>query len=167
MKILLTGEPHSGKTTLLKKVVAKFNNKQGFYTNEVLVNGNRVGFEVVTLGGERSTIAHIGFDKEKSVGKYGVDIEGLDNLIPSLLFFGPGQLLCIDEIARIELFSEKFKGLVNNYLDSSNNFIGTMANNFESYFRDSVLSREDIKVVVVTPENRDGLEKELINQILL
>jgi len=162
MKILLTGIPRSGKTTLLKKVVQNFNDKKGFYTDEILVNDERVGFEIVTSDGDKSTIAHIDFQTEDVVGKYKVDIEKLDRLLPSLSSYSTEHLLYVDEIARMELFSEKFKALVNNYLDSSNNFIGTIANNFESDFRDSVLNREDVKLITVTSENGDNLEKELI-----
>lgn len=52
-----------GKTTLVKKVCDKLEEMnfecQGFYTEEVREDGQRVGFDVVTLDGNKSPLARI------------------------------------------------------------------------------------------------------------
>ena len=54
-----------GKTTLIKKVCAVVAKKRGdvkmsgFYTEEVREGGGRVGFDVVTLQGERAILARV------------------------------------------------------------------------------------------------------------
>ena len=55
-----------GKTTLIKRVCAVVAQKKkvgckmsGFYTEEVREGGGRVGFDVVTLEGERAVLARV------------------------------------------------------------------------------------------------------------
>ena len=62
-KILLTGRPGCGKTTLVKRVVAKLVFPAGgFYTEEIRQRGERVGFKIVTLDGEEVVLAHVDFE---------------------------------------------------------------------------------------------------------
>ena len=52
-----------GKTTLVRKVCEKLEDKnwecQGFYTEELRVDGDRVGFDVVTMDGHRGPLARV------------------------------------------------------------------------------------------------------------
>jgi len=52
-----------GKTTLCKKVCEKLEDLrfecQGFYTEEIREDGQRVGFDVVTMDGKRGPLARI------------------------------------------------------------------------------------------------------------
>ena len=115
--ILLTGKPKSGKTTLLRKIISKIPNKVGFVTNEIRENGNRVGFEVETNTGKREIIAHVDFDKEQSVGKYGLNIGNLNKLLPRVSSF-EDEILYLDEIGQMELQSKEFIKLARKYLDA-------------------------------------------------
>jgi nucleoside-triphosphatase THEP1 len=53
-KVLVTGRPGCGKTTLIKRVLDELPQRfGGFYTGEIRDHGTRVGFKVVALeGGE-------------------------------------------------------------------------------------------------------------------
>ena len=78
---LLSGPPGTGKTTLLQEVAARMQEKiDGFYTQEIRKGGRREGFEICTLRGERAILAHVSIQGPFRVGKYGVDIEGLDRV---------------------------------------------------------------------------------------
>lgn len=50
-----------GKTTLIKKIVDHLKTQDvecsGFYTEEIRNNNNRIGFDIVTLNGEREILA--------------------------------------------------------------------------------------------------------------
>src|SRR6266480_93311 len=51
-KVLLTGRPGCGKTTLIKRVVNELAQPAGgFYTEEIRERGERVGFKIITLDG--------------------------------------------------------------------------------------------------------------------
>jgi len=59
-KVILTGRPGCGKTTVIKRVVSKLTRPAGgFYTEEIRERGTRVGFKLVTLDGEQAVFAHV------------------------------------------------------------------------------------------------------------
>ena len=98
--VFLTGQPGVGKTTLLcgavKKLVASSptNNgglpvANGFYTEECRdQQGERVGFDVVTLDGRRGPLARAGNVKkgQPAVGKYAVGRCKLDPVLKAPWF---------------------------------------------------------------------------------
>ena len=70
-KVLLTGRPGCGKTTLLKRVVKNLSRRAGgFYTEEILNRGVRAGFKIVTLDGDEVVFAHVDFKTSERLGKY-------------------------------------------------------------------------------------------------
>lgn len=159
--ILITGAPKSGKSTLLNKVIESVKNKVGFVTNEILGGNGRVGFEIETQLGNKKTLAHIDFKTQLKVSKYSVDIENLDDLIPEVSNFQEGDLLYLDEIGQMELYSEKFKELTLSYLNSNNICIATLSEIYQDTFTDAIRVREDILLVELTPENRDEKMKSI------
>jgi nucleoside-triphosphatase len=80
-KILLTGHPGCGKTTLIKRVVKQLGLAAGgFYTEEIRRRGQRVGFKIVTLDGEEAVLAHVDFNTKQRVGRYGLDLHALESI---------------------------------------------------------------------------------------
>jgi len=78
---LLTGRPGVGKTSLIKQVVMQIEGKAGgFYTEEIRSRGVREGFKLVPLDGESVILAHVDIHSPYRVGKYGVDIDGLERI---------------------------------------------------------------------------------------
>lgn len=164
MNILLTGEPHVGKSTLLARIVENYETKQGFVTQEIpdIANpGQRLGFKLIDSAVREAVLAHIAINSDIHVSKYGVDIDALNGFIKPLMTFYPEDLLYIDEIGQMELYSDKFKKLVEKYIDAANNFIGTITTVYSDAFVEEVKSRGDVRIIKVTPLNRD----QLINEI--
>ncbi|MBT5023577.1 AAA family ATPase [Candidatus Woesearchaeota archaeon] len=159
--ILITGMPRSGKSTLLKKLIANFDKKVGFVTNEVRKDGERIGFEIETNTGEKSILANINFKTNFKVSRYFVDIENLNLIIPKVEDFNSNDFLFLDEIGQMELFSEKFKVLVEKYLNSSNTCIATLSKIYSDNFMENIKKRKDIFLIEITEENRDEREKYL------
>lgn len=117
--ILLTGSPGVGKTTLIRKIfdeVRLIYNCQGFLTEEVRDEQThvRIGFDVVTLSGQRCILAREHAEKSKQmpkVGKYSVHINDFENLVLPLIACANSkcELLVIDEIGKMELKSKQFE----------------------------------------------------------
>lgn len=162
-KLLITGLPHSGKSTLLEKVIGGIGErKQGFITREILdAGGKRTGFEMITASGKRAVLASVNSDSAVRVSRYGVEIGNLEGIIPDLLAFNPGDVLYIDEIGQMELYSPEFEKLVIAYLQSGNLFIATLSQVFSNDFTRVITARSDVRVIEITPQNRD----EVIQQV--
>ena len=80
-KVLLTGRPGCGKTTLIKCVVNNLPGRAGgFYTEEIRDGGTRAGFKIVTLDGEEVVFAHVCLQTPEHVGKYGLDLSVLETV---------------------------------------------------------------------------------------
>ncbi|NCT55807.1 hypothetical protein GW755_03065 [bacterium] len=160
-KILLTGLPRSGKTTILRKVLNNISNKTGFITEEILEKGERTGFKIVTSKVQEAIIASTHFDTSPlKVSRYFVEVKGMDALLPSLLEYSDNDLLYIDEIGQMQLFSGKFKDFVQNYLNSGLPFLGTISKIYEDSFTKEILRREDVTVLEVTKDNREQVLKQ-------
>ncbi|XP_056422911.1 cancer-related nucleoside-triphosphatase isoform X2 [Hyla sarda] len=92
--VFLTGPPGIGKTTLIQKVsevLTTFKvHVDGFYTEEVRLGQRRVGFDVVTMSGQRGKLARISSDVKNEnskyrVGQYFVDIVSFEQLVLPLM----------------------------------------------------------------------------------
>ena len=157
--------PKSGKSTLLKKVISGLENKVGFVTNEIRENGERIGFEIETHLGEKTTLADANFQTDFQVSKYFVDIDNLDKIIPKVSEFNNKNILFLDEIGQMQLFSESFKNLVLKYFDSPNTCIATVSKIYSDEFIDKIKKRNDVILIEITEENRDLTEKHLTELI--
>lgn len=129
MKYLITGRPNCGKTTLLKKFFLEFKklNPAGFYTEEIREKGERVGFAIFDSNFKFSRVlAHISFSTKYKVSKYCVDVDGFEIFLQNI-DFKESKIVLIDEIGKMETFSDYFKNLVLEVLKSDKIFIGTIA----------------------------------------
>ena len=120
MKLLLTGPPGIGKTTVIRTVLSGIKIKAGgFYTQEMRRGGRRVGFAMKTLDGEEGVLAHIDKRGEYRVGRYGVDIPLFEAIaLPALeRALREKEFIVIDEIGKMELFSQRFQEMVMRILD--------------------------------------------------
>jgi nucleoside-triphosphatase len=163
--ILITGLPGSGKTTLLKKVISNYGNKVGFITNEIRKNGERIGFEVETYRGEKAILAGIDFKSDFKVSRYSVNIRNLNSIIPKVTDFNSEAFLYLDEIGRMELFSESFKHLVIEYFDSPNICIATLSKVYSDNFTGQIKNRDDVILVELSEGNRD-LQKKYLEALI-
>ena len=167
--ILITGLPKSGKSTLLKKVISNYEKKVGFVTNEIREGNERIGFVIETYLGEKSVLADINFKTKFKVSRYFVNVKNLNSIIPKVAKFNNEDLLFLDKIGQMELFSKKFRKLTLKYLDSSNICIATLSKVYNEKFIEQIKNRKDVILVEISEENRDLKEKYikiLISKIL-
>ncbi|GMH06606.1 hypothetical protein Nepgr_008446 [Nepenthes gracilis] len=130
--ILVTGPPGVGKTTLIIRVLESLKTSnpdlkvQGFYTSEIRQGNDRVGFEVVTVSGRRGPLASISNPSSPeslrwpTVGRYRVDVSSFESLaLPELQVREDTDLVLIDEVGKMELYSSSFFPAVLRILDSN------------------------------------------------
>lgn len=160
--ILLTGIPRSGKSTLLNKVIKEIFYKKGFVTDEVRQNGERIGFDIATTSGQRYIFSRLNEESPFKVPSasnpknfYGVRINEIDRAVDECYKFTERDLLYLDEIGQMELYSKKFKELCSRYLDSQNTSISTISRFYVDDFIESIKKRKDIILVEISPENRE------------
>jgi len=164
MKILLTGRPGIGKTTVVMKVLRACGlDAGGFTTAELREKGERAGFSISAVGAGSGILAHTHFAGRHRVGRYGVDIEALERIgVASIDEAIAGkELVVVDEIGRMELLSDRFSEAVLRALESGKRFLGTIMERPHP-FADLIKARGDVKVIEVTPRNRDRLAAEIV-----
>ena len=170
-KVLLTGRPGCGKTTLIKRVVNELAlSVGGFYTEEIRQRGERVGFKVITLDGEEAVLAHVNLNTEQRVGKYGLDLHALERIGTEAIRMAvrARQLVVIDEIGPMEIKSRIFCDIANEALNSpdTSGILGTItARSFP--FTNAIKKRHDITLIEVHPKNREQLVSDLLGQFMI
>ncbi len=162
---LLTGGPGVGKTTLIKQAIDKAQvNAGGFLTEEIRAGGVRQGFRIVTLDGQGAILAHIDFMSPFRVSKYGVDVESLDTVGVAALrdAIRECDVVVIDEIGKMELFSPSFKDAVLEALDSRKRMLGTIM--FASHpWADDIKRHPDVALITVTRANREQVLERVVS----
>jgi len=162
--ILLTGRPGAGKTTLIRRVLERFEGRAaGFYTQEIREGGERKGFEIITLDGQHAALAHVDINSAQRLGKYHLDLGALERLaVPALQSaVQRGALVVIDEIGPMELRSASFRQAVTGVLESSSSVLGSIVQR-SLPFSDEIKRRQDVRLIEVTPSNRDALVDQIL-----
>lgn len=159
--ILITGNPGVGKTTLIKSIVSKLNmSVGGFYTAEIRdEKGKRWGFKIISLDGEEGIMASVEIISKNRVSNYGVDIEVIDSIgvkaIEKALL--SKDLIVIDEIGRMELFSKRFQDIIIKALDSPKLLLGTITVK-DTIHTKKIKDREDTRIIKLKRENYSEIE---------
>ncbi len=169
MKILLTGRPGSGKTTVIKKFVKMFGeNVVGFWTEEIRDphSKKRRGFTISTTDGKSSIFACIDILSPYKVGKYGVDLRIFEMTVLPLLkksFEDERKIVVVDEIGKMELLSEEFVHTVELIIfEGRSPFLGTIPS-FDVHPLVSRIRRsKDLKLISVEEKRKEEVLEEIV-----
>jgi len=154
--LLLTGQPGTGKTALIKEALARTKVEGGgFYTEEIRTGGIRQGFKIVTLDGLEAILAHVNISSPYQVSKYKVDTDNLNRVGVSVLrqALEESDLIVIDEIGKMELLSLQFREVVTQAVNSCKKVLGTIMLNPHP-FADEIKRHPEVETLLVTRDNR-------------
>ena len=154
--ILITGPPRSGKSTLIERVVRQLDHPAtGFFTREIRIAEIRVGFAIETLDGKRGILAHQEIRAQYQVGKYGVNLQDIDEIaVPSLVASKAEELVVVDEIGKMECFSRLFRETLIRMLDSGHQVLGSIALKGDRFI-EGIKARDDVLLVRLSEANRE------------
>jgi len=167
LKLFLTGRPGVGKTTVIMKVIEGFRYRAGgFYTEEIRKGSIREGFRIKTLDGRDGILAHVSRSGPFRVGKYGVDVDAFDEIaIPSLeRALEREELIIIDEIGKMELFSRRFRSLIRRILESDERILGVIHQKTDP-FTQQIRRYPAVEIVAVTETNRNVLPSLILEKL--
>ena len=164
-KILLTGLPGCGKTTAIMNIIASLECEKvaGFYTQEIRENNNRKGFRWKRLDGVTGILAHVDIKGRFKVGKYGVDVTDFEKAVVPILDVGrtDAELFVIDEIGKMECFSEKFVAATCRLFASDKSVLATVARKGAGLISE-VKNCPGAQLFKLNHENRDKTIDEIV-----
>jgi len=171
--LFVTGRPGMGKTTVLLNAANGLKDKGysvgGMLSREVRQDGTRVGFEIVDFAtGQRGWLAHVNQPIGPQVSKYRVNIQDLEQIGVKAIknALKDAEVVIVDEIGPMELFSQAFKQVIKDIMDSDKLVLGVIHHKARDPIIDSIKRRNDIQIVEVIFENRQQLHNILIQSAI-
>jgi len=164
--IFLTGAPSSGKTTVIKKVIQKLRlPANGFYTEEEKAGDRRVGFLMKTLDGRQGYLAHQNIISPFTIRRYGVSLKNIESIAVPSIRPRENAVIILDEIGKMECFSEVFIKAAIEALDAGNIVIGTITLGGNDFIK-AVKQRDDLELLEVTLDNRNELPDLIVEKVM-
>jgi nucleoside-triphosphatase len=171
--IFVTGPPGIGKTSVLLRSVNGLKNRGyeigGMISRDVREGGVRVGFEIMDFStGQRGWLAHINQPTGPKISKYRVNLTDLEAIgVSSILdAIGNVDIIIVDEIGPMELFSSAFRDAVIQAAESDKPVLGTIHFGLRNSLVNSLKKREDAEIFEVTYENRETLHNFIIDKVV-
>lgn len=171
--IFVTGQPGIGKTSVLLRSVNGLKNRGyeigGMISRDVREGGVRVGFEIMDFStGQRGWLAHINQPTGPKISKYRVNLTDLDAIgVSSILdAVRNADVIIVDEIGPMELFSSAFRDAVVEAVESNKPVLGTIHFGLRNPLVNSIRKREDAEIFEVTYENRETLHNLIIDKVV-
>lgn len=161
--LFIAGTPGVGKTTLLRELtLGKRERIGGFYTEHILSGRMRKGFMMRTFDGQDRVLASKGLKSSHQLGKYGVDINALENVgIPALkLALMTKDLIVIDEVGAMEMMSERFRQTLLECLTSTKPVLATIRAASQP-FSDQVKKFSDTQTIILTKSNYNQVKAQI------
>ncbi len=161
--LFIAGTVGVGKTSLLREVtLGKRERIGGFYTDHLMAGKTRRGFLMRTFDGQDRVLASKGMKSPHQLGKYGVDINALENVgIPALkLALQTKDLIVMDEIGSMEMMSERFRQTLLECLTSTKPVLATIRAASQP-FSDQVKKFSDTQTIVLTKTNYNQVKQQV------
>lgn len=162
--VLLVGRPGVGKTTLVKQLAQSLRHGpiDGFYTEKLREDGERLGVWLSTLDGRQVLLAHRQMDSPYRVGAYKINVTVLDEVAVSVIRRAMRQalILFVDEIGKMELCSKAFQHALEEAIVRGPRVVATGGIRHLP-FLEALKRRRDVELIPLTEHNRKALLDEL------
>jgi len=117
-----------------------------------------------TLDGKTGYLAHQDIKSNFHIRRYGVSIENIETIAVPAIAPVNRNIIILDEIGKMECFSEVFRQAAITALDSDNIVIGTITLGGDDFIQ-GIKERDDLEIHEVTPENRDSLPDVILRRL--
>lgn len=160
MKILITGKPGSGKSTLVKETIEKLDrNISGILSPEIREGRKRKGFKIIDYyTGKEEILASVNIKQGPKIGKYTVNISGINKIVEIFKEnWNKTDLVIVDELGPMELKSRKFQKLINEIFQSDKDILCIIHRNLVNKYK------KYGKIYKIEKNNFEEVKKEIIN----
>ncbi|MBI4343770.1 MAG: AAA family ATPase [Candidatus Omnitrophica bacterium] len=166
--VLVIGRPGIGKTTLIRRVAAALRSYaiDGFVTDELREHGQRQGFWLSSLDGRQVLLAHRRIESAFRVGPYKVNVQVLEQVAVPIIHraIERAVVLLLDELGRMELYSEQFARAVEEAFERGPSIVAT-AGVAPLPWLEALKRRRDVELIPLTSANRGVIEEELVARL--
>ncbi|MFH0737956.1 MAG: NTPase [Candidatus Micrarchaeota archaeon] len=157
----VTGEPKSGKTTLLREMISELRRSGfkvgGFISPEEKHSGTRTAFHVMDISsGREEVMADVDGDGPK-VSKYHVNVKAFESIaVPAMERVDEYDVFVIDEIGRMEMKSARFAKLLERIFESHTPLVAVLHHDYIDTYGPSG------EVFTLTSESRNSVYFNLL-----
>lgn len=163
----MTGPPRSGKTTVVQAVRERLDlTPGGVVAPERRVDGDRRGFDLVDVQtGDRVDMASVDRDSGPGVGRYRVDVGAVDRLVARAFDAVGVDYWVIDEIAPMEVRSDRFVRGVRELLDDDVPVVGAVHYRSTDGFAAEARTRPDATVYDLSGRSVDAVVGDVVDAV--
>ena len=172
-RVFLTGEPGCGKTTVLSRatemLVLRGVKVGGMMSSDFRKGGTRAGFSIENImTHEKGVLASVDGGKGPRVGRYTVNIHDLEEVGAAAITRATedADVILIDELGPMELYSSRFIESVKAALDSRKHILGTLHKRASHPLILQVKSNPRSVIINVTNKDREELPVRIVKRII-
>ena len=118
--------------------------------------------------GQRGWLAHVNQPTGPKVSKYRVNLTDLNAIGVNAILSAVknADVIIVDEIGPMELFSQAFRDAVVQAIESKKPMLGTIHYKVRASLIDTIKTREDAEIIKVTYENRRHLHTKIVGEVV-
>ncbi len=166
MKILISGAPQCGKTTIMNKIIHELKVSQlecmGCLVHEVKQDNSRVGFNICYFPSHETEILASKTDTYSDfyIGKYSVNVAGInEKLIPfmhQMAHMLDDKIIIFDEIGRMQNCSQLFLPTLDQLMHSAHTMLASIVHDDEVWAR-PYKTNEKVFLIPLDEKNRQDV----------